>query len=182
MGVIKKISHTILIATLMAILFVLVSCGKRPVESKHTTERIIEHRKDSIVNREISKPIIDSLFIRLSKIKTAKPECDSITNAEIHKLLKQIASLKKSGDNELGFYFDEIQNMLVAYGKTGQSLSERIATLEKQLDKKSETIEKEIPVKYIPKWVQGLAIVGFAALVFIALWIFNSIRKKVPTV
>lgn len=170
------ISSKTLIILLIAGLFLFISsCGKKPIESTHTIERITTHKRDSVVNREISKAISDSLFVAIGNIKTSKPECDSITNAKIQELLRQISSMKKSGNNELGFYYDEINKKLVAYGKVGQSIDEKIKILNDLLDKTTDKEIKEIPVKYIPKWVQVLAwIGGFSILAFI-LWICKKL-------
>lgn len=155
-------------------LFLLASCGKKAIESTHTIERITTHKRDSVVNREISKAISDSLFVAIGNIKTSKPECDSITNAKIQELLRQISSMKKSGNNELGFYYDEINKKLVAYGKVGQSIDEKIKILNDLLDKTTDKEIKEIPVEYIPKWVQYLAWLGCAFIVLAAIKIYKK--------
>ncbi len=163
----------IVIFTIGILLF--SSCGKKPIESTHTIERIITNHRDSIVNREVSKAIQDSLFVAIGNIKTSKPECDSITNAKIQELLRQISSMKKSGNNELGFYYDEINKRLVAYGKISESIDEKIQLLNNLIDKTNDKEVKEIPVKYIPKWVQILAWLGGCYTVACIIWICKKL-------
>lgn len=73
-----------------------------------------------LVNR--NKAIVDSLKIVIGKYKTAKPDCDSITNAAITDVLSRINSNKSSGDNRLGFYYDKLNQTLVAYGQIAETL------------------------------------------------------------
>ena len=153
---------------------VLVNCKAKAPQNTHTIERIIETRNDTISSKEISKAITDSLFIKINEIKSSKPECDSLINLEIQKLLKAVATKKQSGDNQLGFYYDEINNMLVAYGSISENINEKLKIIEslkqKETDKKVEIIQ----VKYVPKWIKILAIIG--ALFFVWLgWRFYRI-------
>lgn len=160
----KKTSLRYWFAMLLILLlasFFVVSCkAKKQPETTHTIERIIEMRNDTISQKEISKAITDSLFLKIQEIKSSKPECDSIINAEIKKLLQQIASKKQSGDNQLGFYYDELNNMLVAYGSISESINEKLKILESLKDKEKDKKVVEIPVEYIPKWVKYLAWIG----------------------
>ncbi len=157
-------AKTPLIILVFLLFSITISCGRKPMQSTHTIERIIERQKDSIVNKEISKAIIDSLFVKIGQVKTAKPDCDSIANAEIQKLLRQIATLKKSGNNELGFYYDERNKMLVAYGKLDQSIKELRKLTETNNTNTNDKEKTEIPVQYIPTWVKWLAVFGCISL------------------
>jgi len=63
---------------LFALGVLLKSCATKPIQNTHTIERIIEHHTDSVKTTAVNKAIIDSLIIQIAKVKTAKPECDSI--------------------------------------------------------------------------------------------------------
>jgi hypothetical protein len=152
----------------------LVSCKSRQIANTHTIERITEVKKDSTSVKEISKAINDSLFLKIAAIKSAKPECDSLINIEIKNLLKRIESHKKSGDNALGFYFDELNNMLVAYGSMQETMNERVNTLSAKNNSKKDLEVKPIQVKYTPKWIKILAILGGLFLLFLG-WRFYRI-------
>lgn len=143
------------------------SCATKPIENTHTVERIIEHHTDSVKNTQVNKAILDSLMIQIAKVKTAKPECDSITQATVDQLLKQLNSRKKSGDNEAGIYYDDLKKMLVIWQKVAQTQSESVATKKEKTDTKVDKQIVKIPVKYIPLWVKILAFIGFGFLAYV---------------
>jgi hypothetical protein len=107
----------------LAIVVLLFGCASKPIENTHTIERIIEHKSDSVSSTQVNKAILDSLIIQIAKVKTAKPECDSITQATLDQVLRQLNSRKKSGDNEAGIYFDELKNQLVIWQKINETLN-----------------------------------------------------------
>lgn len=174
----KSIEKIAIISLLIIAGLLFVSCkAKQPVKEIHTIEKTIEKSKDSVSITEISNAIIDSLKIKISEIKTSKPECDSITNAKIQELLSQIEVSKTSGDNELGFYYDQIQKILVAYAKTGQSINKETNVKNDNKETEKDNHLKEIPVPYIPKWVKWLAGFGVLFIIFLV-WRFSLIFKK----
>jgi hypothetical protein len=149
-----------------AITMLLFSCASKPIENTHTIERIIAHRTDSTRVTEVNKAIMDSLIIQIAKVKTTKPECDSITQATLNQVLKQLNSRKKSGDNEVGIYYNELKNQIVAWQKLAQTYNEKLATNKEKINIKGDKEIVKIPVKYIPWWVKYLAYLGAATLVF----------------
>lgn len=157
---------------LSLILFVLgvlfKSCAPKPIQSTHTIERIIEHHTDTVKTTAVNKAIIDSLIIQIAKVKTAKPECDSITEATIDQLLSQLNNRKKSGDNEAGIYYDQLKKMLVIWQKMAQTQNETLTTSKETKDIKAEKQIVKVPVKYIPLWVKILAWIGFGSLLYTA--------------
>lgn len=161
-------SFSFLIA-LFALSLLFKSCATKPIESTHTIERIIEHHTDSVKTTAINKAIIDSLIIQIAKVKTAKPECDSITQATIDQLLKQLNSRKKSGDNEVGIYYDDLKKAIITWNKIGETQSENTTTNKQDSVSNEEKEIVKIPVKYIPLWVKILAWIGFGFLVY-AVW------------
>ena len=113
----------ILLFTFLAVLFCTGCKSVHPpvVETITTTTNTAKTETTQIfVNR--NKAIIDSLKLVIGKYKTAKPECDSITNAAIADVLSRINSSKSSGDNKLGFYYDKLNQTLVAYGQIAETL------------------------------------------------------------
>jgi hypothetical protein len=152
----------------LAIAMLLFGCASKPIENTHTIERIIEHKTDSVRSTEVNKAILDSLIIQVAKVKTAKPECDSITQATLDQVLRQLNSRKKSGDNEAGIYFDELKNQLVIWQKINETLNEKLATNRENTDINREKEKVKVPVKYIPWWVKYLAYLGAATLLYVA--------------
>ncbi|MBA0884917.1 hypothetical protein [Flavobacterium undicola] len=152
----------------LAIAIVLYGCASKPIENTHTIERIIEHRTDSIKETQVNKAILDSLVIQIAKVKTAKPECDSITQATLNQVLKQLNSRKKSGDNEAGIYYDELKNQIITWQKLAETYSEKTAKNKENTIIKVEKQIVKIPVKYVPWWVEYLAYLGAATLLFVA--------------
>lgn len=150
------------------------SCRSKPIQSAHSIERITEHTTDSVKTAVINEAILDSLFIQVAKVKTAKPECDSVTQATLDQILKQLNSRKKSGDNEAGIYYDELKNSIVAWQKVAQTQSEKTAVNKTATASSTEKEKVEIPVKYIPVWVKYLAYFGVAFILFLV-WRFSKI-------
>jgi uncharacterized FlaG/YvyC family protein len=164
-----------LIAVVIAsVIFLTSSCKSPKVQNTHTIEKIVATHYDSVAILSKIEAINDSLFVKIGEIKTANPDCDSITNAEIKKLLQQVNSLKKSGNNELGFYYDEHNKMLVAYGKIAEQLNSNIQTNNVQTEKETDKEIVEIPVQYIPTFMKWLAGLGVAFFLFLV-WRFSKI-------
>lgn len=150
-----------------AICIALYGCASKPIENTHTIERIIEHRTDSVKHKEINKEILDSLIIQLAKVKTAKPECDSVAQATLDQVLKQLNNRKKSGDNEAGIYYDELKNQILVWQKIAETANEKLATNKEKIYIKGDKEIIKVPVKYIPRWVAILAFIGGLTIVFL---------------
>ncbi len=169
----KVITIILIISALIASLH---GCAPKPRENTHTIERIVEHGTDSVNNTKISKAILDSLVIQLAKVKTAKPDCDSITQATLNQVLSQLNSRKKSGDNEAGIKYDEKLKQIIAWLKTAESKTEKVYINRYfNITKKEKQIVK-VPVKYTPWWVKSLAFIGFLTLLWIG-WRISSIWR-----
>lgn len=145
------------------LLFLVFSCGKKPIHT-HTKETYV----DSVSIKKIidrNARITDSLFHKLGEVRTVKPECDSITKAYLENFLKTLNTKKKSGGNEYGFYYDEMQKMLVMYANLAETVNEQNESKTAKVETSSKT--ETIQVRYVPKWVAGLAFLGVFAIFFI---------------
>jgi hypothetical protein len=152
----------------LAIAMLLFGCASKPIENTHTIERIIEHKTDSVRSTEVNKAILDSLIIQVGKVATAKPECDSITQATLDQVLKQLNTSKKSGYNEAKIYYDELLKKIIVILKQGETKTENTVTKKTDTDKATEIEIVKVPVKYIPWWVKYLAYLGAATLLYVA--------------
>lgn len=146
---------------------ILFCCSSKKTNPTHTIERIVEHKTDSIKTTEINRAILDSLIVKVTKVKTAKPECDSITQATLDQVLRQLNSYKKSGSNEASVRYDETLKQIVVLLKQAETKSQitSVNKLEKEKEKEVEPIV--IREKYIPKWVKILAFMGGLAILFL---------------
>lgn len=160
-----KVFCTFTAFLLIAIL--LFGCASKPIEKIHTIERIIEFKKDSVNVKQINKAVLDSLFIQIAKVKTVKPECDSITQVTLDQVLTQVNSRKKSGDNEAGIYYDELKRQIIAYIKSAETTNEKTALNTVKKDIKIEKEVVKVPVKYIPWWVKTLAWIGGITIAYV---------------
>jgi len=131
----------------------------------HTIERVVTYKADSLKVTVVNQAVLDSLFIPVSKVKTLKPECDSITQITLDQLLVQLNSKKKSGDNEMGIYYDTIKKMIVGWQKMTETQNEKSASNKTTNAIAIEKESVEVPVKYIPFWVKILAVLGGISLV-----------------
>lgn len=140
----------------------------QPVATSQTETIKNESTKHTIV-KEITKnqPIIDSLKVLISQVKTGKPECDSITNAKIEELLSRLNNQKTSGNNSFGAYYDKLKSELVIYANIAATQDEKLTELETKLLSEIQKSKEVKPVKYVPKEVKILAFFGLLAILFI---------------
>jgi len=148
--------------------FLVVSCkAKQQPQNTHTIEKTIETKLDSVSTIKISQAIQDSLILKINQIKTAKPECDSITNAEIKNVLQRLNNVKKSGNNEFGILYDELKNEIVIYANIKEAIEKDTKILKSLIsdlkNSKSEIIIQEV----YPKWLVWLAVIGGLSIAFI---------------
>jgi hypothetical protein len=152
----------------------LFCCASKGVAPTHTIERVIEHRSDSVKVTEVNKAIIDSLIVRVSKVRTAKPECDSITQVALNQALRQLNSYKKSGNNEASVHYDEKLKQIVVLLKQAETKNQITTTSKVEKEKEKEVKPIVITEKYIPKWVKILAFIGGLTVLFLG-WRFGRI-------
>ena len=162
--------HKILLMNFIKVLFFLTllflfftlfqGCAAKPIENKHTIERIVDRKTDTVKLIEINQAIDDVLIVKVAKVKTAKPECDSITQATLDQVLKQLNTSKKSGYNEAKLYYDSILKQIVVGIKVGKtennSLTIKAATTIQEKEKQVVPIR----VKYVPFWAKFLSLWG----------------------
>lgn len=151
----------------IALSFIVWGCASKPIEATHTIERIIEHKTDSSKITQVNKAILDSLVIKIAKVKTAKPECDSITQATLDQVLRQLNMYKKAGNNEASIGYDEILKEIVVLLKQGETKDEVITTNKLEKDKEKDKEVKPVFIRYIPWWVKFLAWIGGGFLAYI---------------
>jgi hypothetical protein len=114
-----------------------------------------------------SKAIIDSLLIAIGKIKTAKPECDSVAQAAVDNVLRSINSSKKSGDNGYQLKYNELLKRLELVVKIGATKNEATKdfiakeTFSDRFITKTITLERKLP-----KWQLILMLIGSGTIIF----------------
>lgn len=169
-----------IIVVLFSVGIMTVGCKARAIETTDIKEvkTTTEIAKDKEVVKNLA--IIDSLKMLIAKVKTSRPECDSITNAKIDELLSQINSQKTSGNNAFGVYYDKLKRELIAYAKIGETASDKTNIIYNKDKVFTQTVTKNIPTKYIPKWVQYLAYLGAFLLVCLVVWGILKIKKVIP--
>ncbi|WP_123875939.1 hypothetical protein [Flavobacterium araucananum] len=151
----------------LALCLALYGCKAKPNETNHTVETVLSQKKDSVKSIVVNGAINDTLKIQVPEIRTSKPECDSVTKAELQYLLSLLDSYKKSGDNESGIYYDKLKKQIIAWQKIAQTKNENTVTNTKTIYIKGDKLIKYVPVKYIPLWVKILAFIGGLAIVFL---------------
>lgn len=175
-----KLFMKVILIIVSAFIFVMsvFGCASKPIENTHTIERIIEHRTDSVKTTQVNAAILDSLIIQIAKVKTAKPECDSITQATLDQVLKQLNTSKKSGNNEAKIYYDDFLKELVIILKQAETKTENTATIKKDTATSKDKEIVKVPVKYIPWWVKCLAYWGAVCLLYLAWKIYSILYLK----
>lgn len=190
------IYYLLMVAVLFFMLFC-TSCKSKALQNTQIIEKentikndsvtTILNNQDKTTKIETNKEILDSLFVPVSEIKTNKLECDSLVNVEVQKALKKLTTKKISGSNEYGLYYDEINKKLVFYVKVGETknttfedvtIKDKSSKVNKSTDKKeSDKQVKQVFIKYIPKWIQVLACIGFLFIAYIVVRLVIFITK-----
>ncbi len=149
---------------------------KSETVTAHDTVRI-HTNSESQVNRQVS----DSLNFYIAKIKTVKPECDSVTQSAIDKLLESFNVSKTSGENSYKFEYDQALRQLrlvIKMAETKNSLKDSVAS--KTLVLKTNT-KTEIPVRLPLRWWERMFIVfGLVGLLFASIKLLKKLQAKSP--
>lgn len=166
-GFMKVLLIVTTVSFFIALFSMFSSCASKAPTNTHTIERIVEHKTDSVKFLQVNQGIMDSLFLKIAKVRTAKPECDSITQVAVNQILRQLNSRKKSGDNEMGIYFDELKNQIIAWQKIVQTQNEKTSVNKQATTVNAEREIVQVPVKFIPFWAKALAVVGGITIVYL---------------
>jgi hypothetical protein len=160
----------------------LISCKSKQLPPDTHTE--ISKQKDSISHIQItdnSKAIIDSLSIVIGKIKTDKPECDSVTQAAIENLLQSLNTSKQSGDNSYKIKYNDLLKRLDLVIKIGATKNEVTKDYKSKDIFYNRFITKTITVKApLPKWQLYLMIIGIGTILYFVIKLVLLIRTKIP--
>lgn len=172
---------SVFIILLFSSLF-LVSCkAKQPLQETKETATV---NHDSIFQSRVitrNKAIIDSLKIVIGKVKTAKPECDSVCQIAIDRLLSQLNSKKTSGSNSVETNYNPKDNSLNINTKVGETKSDIQKQYYKITSTKTIYSHRDIPVdKPLPKWQLFLMITGAITIGYLFLKTTLFIKSKIP--
>lgn len=174
-----------LLTYLVALLLIMVAISCRTkqlppdtqVNNSSSTSKVTEKEKT-----DNTKAIIDSLRLLLAKVKTSKPECDSICQAEVDKAYSLLNMMKQSGDNSYELKYDALKRQLDLVLKVAAAKNTE-KTIIKETDKNSDSQGiKYVQVKVIPDFYRYSAYLGWAAAAFIGLRIFQKIGARWPGV
>ncbi len=168
------------ISLLFFCLLLTISCKNKQALVQTKVETTVN--KDSVFNSKITiknEAIIDSLKVVIGNIRTSVTACDSVCQIAIDKVLSNLNTQKKSGNNSYGIYYDKADKSLNLNTKIGETKSDSIV-VEKYI-KILKTIysHKDIPVERpIPKWQLFLMIIGAATIGFYFYKITIFVSKK----
>lgn len=172
---------TMLMILLIASIF-LISCKAKVLPPDTQTE--ISKEKDSsshVKTIDNNKSIIDSLSIVIGQIKTAKPECDSVTQVAIDNLLRTLNTSKQSGDNSYKIKYNELLKRLDLIVKIGATKNQATTNYKSKNVFYNRFITKTITVKApLPKWQLYLMIIGSVAIGFVLFKLVLLIKKFIP--
>lgn len=172
--------------TMLMILFVasvfLISCKSKQQQPDVNIE--VSKEKDSsshTKNTEINKAIMDKWLLYIGQIKTAKPECDSITQAALENVLRSMNVNKQSGDNSYQFKYNQLLKRLELIIKIGATKNEITKDFKIKETFNDRFITKTITLKErLPNWQLYLMIIGSAAIVFVLFKLVLLVRKFLP--
>ena len=172
--------YRIIKVILLISLSLIVSCkAKQPIKEVtiQNTDRFDSVFEYKTVDRNLA--IIDSLTMALGKVKTIKPECDTVCQIALDNILGQLNIKKQSGVNSYSIKYDKDSNTIYIAAKVGEtktsiSFKDRYIRIIKTL-----YVSKEIPVeRKLPKWQLWLMIAGAASIGFHSFKLLTFIRSK----
>ncbi|AWG27197.1 hypothetical protein [Flavobacterium kingsejongi] len=136
-------------------------CGTtKVVKEKREEQKEVIVNTDRITTIERNKAIIDSLKFKIAQSQTGDQKFDSAVNSAVSKILSNLNSSKSSGDNSYQLKYDDVLKELRALIKVGPTDNQ--TTINNATVHTKEIIKdtREIPVKYMPKWVVMLSCFG----------------------
>jgi hypothetical protein len=102
----------------------LTSCS--PTKPLADTKTEITKWEKTSDKSETNLAINDSLKLWIGKIKTARPECDSVTQIEIDRVLSQLSRYIQSGNNSYKLNYDLHKKVLSIIAKIGATTNREI--------------------------------------------------------
>ncbi|MFJ1491542.1 hypothetical protein [Capnocytophaga canis] len=166
-----------LLFLLLAVWIIGLSSCKSTKQTLQKTEKQIVTINDTIYIVK-NQRVTDTIFMSVPKVKTIKPECDSLINSELQNQLKRLQTKKKSGNNEYGFYYDEYKKTLTAYATLDSTFTKYKSNHTDKQSTYTETITIYKTEKYIPFGVKILAWIGAISLIYIGFkikkWTINN--------
>lgn len=161
----------------------LFSCRSRqPILQNAIKETLIVH--DTVVvthSKTINQAIIDSVNFFIAKIKTQRPECDSITQIAINNLLQSINQQRQSGNNGYSLKYDELNKklqLLISIGATHSQSNDSIKT-KTVVKTNTKTVEVAVQKPLLP--IQKfLIIAGIIGVLIPIVKLLFLIRSKIP--
>ncbi|MFN3941485.1 MAG: hypothetical protein ACK4K1_02470 [Flavobacterium sp.] len=170
---------------LLAILFLMVSCGskKQLLEQKTFQKSLDSVKTEKQTSKEISKEIIDSILKKIPTVNTSDKKYDSLCNLEIDRILKQLEFFKKSGSNEYKILYDQLKRQLTITGKLQESVNEISSEKINQTNLREIENRVEIPVhKPLERWQIILmtigAVIPLGFIIWIAIYVYQIITLK----
>lgn len=162
----KSIGFSLIWLILFVCICLFAGCKAKQPPLVEKTEIITTDDKTLSVNTELekSRAINDSLFSIIGRLRTAKPECDSVCNEALQRQLESFNNRKVSGGNEFGVYYDRYRKMLVAYAKLEETVSKRKDSI--RTEYRTITEYKEKPVLVPAVWTKWDRFFYWTGLVF----------------
>ena len=126
-------------------------------------------QENSVVKITRNREILDSIKLMVGKVNTGKPECDSVAQATIDRLLGQLALSKSSGNNAVKIDYDRIKKMLninYSIGETQDRTADRFFK-----------VTQYVPARLTKEQTYSMWIGRILAICLIA-WLLMKIGKR----
>lgn len=164
---------------LAAITVVPVACGKKPLPPETITTET-NHKSNLFTSHETERnqAILDSFRLMIGKIKTTRPDCDSVCQQAVDQLLRQLNSVKASGDNGYKLKYDELKKQLDIVLKIAATQNTKEKVVDHKEDSKERIVVKPVRVEFIPDFWRYSAYFGWLCAAILALWITFKVGKS----
>ena len=146
-------------------------CKRCPTTVIHTVEL-----KDTVIIKEILKDTTITVILPADSVITVLiVECDSMGLAQMKEHVIKSKNMVARLKIENGKLTQNITHLLDSLEVTIQYKETEITNLKSKIETLKETKEKQI--KYIPKWVKALAVVGGGSILMLLLVIAYNLNR-----
>lgn len=123
-------------------------------------------KSDSVKLTKINRAIDDEFTVKVAQSSSNNKSLDSLVNAKVDEILRQINTTKQSGGNSYKLYYDDVLRAVRAEFKLAETKDENLSTNKETATSSNEVLTTDQQVERViyalPWWVW--AIVAFFAL------------------
>jgi len=158
---------------------VMAGCGRKPMASNATvTDKVTLEQNTNNTTTQENAAINDTLTLVSGEVKTGKPDCDTLCQAEVDRLLTQLQHQKTSGGNSYGVLYDKHPRLLKMYANLAATKNITVETIRLKTVTDKYSITKTVTKSYTPWYMRYSAYVGWLAAAYLLYKAYSKLNLK----